>query len=199
MGSPVTAETIGTVEVASRRARAVVDVVERMASGASATNSAAEVRTRSPSSATRVAIRSLACVQPSSCSRFLKVTRLGSVSAKVARTPMARTRSVVCARAIAGQTAALPTNVMNSRRLIVALKPQDRALHPFKLAHRKGATDVRFGSLADICNAKRHVALPKSGHVQRNSACPLCAMCGRLRVGNFTFAALVGAAMCSAC
>ena len=127
IGSPVTAETIGMIEVASRRARAVVDVVERMASGPSVTNSAAEARTRSPSSATRVAIRSLASVQPSSCSRFLNVTRLGSVSAKVARTPMARTRSVVCARAIAGQTAALPNNVMNSRRLIVALKK-----------HRKG-------------------------------------------------------------
>jgi len=35
---------------------------------------------------------------------------------------------------------------------------------------------VRFGSLADICSAKRHVrSYSKSGHVQRNSACPLCA------------------------
>ena len=44
---------------------------------------------------------------------------------------------------------------------------------------------VRFGSKADICSAKRHVrSYSKSGHVRCNSVCPLCAMCGRLRVGK---------------
>ena len=39
--------------------------------------------------------------------------------------------------------------------------------------------DVRFGSKADICNAKKHVRFtPNSGHVQCNSACPLCANSG---------------------
>jgi hypothetical protein len=45
------------------------------------------------------------------------------------------------------------------------------------------------GSLADICSAKRHVRFtPKSGHVQCNSVCPLCANSGHLhctsRSGN---------------
>ena len=38
------------------------------------------------------------------------------------------------------------------------------------------AVDVRFGSKADICSAKRHVCFtPKSGHVQCNEGCPLSA------------------------
>src|SRR5262249_44057638 len=42
---------------------------------------------------------------------------------------------------------------------------------------------------------------PESGHWLSVLECPLCAMCGRLRVGkgNLHVAALVGAAMCSAC
>jgi hypothetical protein len=40
--------------------------------------------------------------------------------------------------------------------------------------------DVRFGSKADICSAKAYVrSYSKSGHVQRNSACLLCAKSGR--------------------
>ena len=39
--------------------------------------------------------------------------------------------------------------------------------------------DVRFGSKADICNAKRHVRFtPKSGHVQCTGSCLLCANSG---------------------
>jgi hypothetical protein len=39
--------------------------------------------------------------------------------------------------------------------------------------------NVRFGSLADICSAKRHVRFnPESGHVQCNSECPLSANSG---------------------
>ena len=42
-----------------------------------------------------------------------------------------------------------------------------------------GPTDVRFGSKADMCSAKLHVRFtPKSGHVQCNSVCPLCARSG---------------------
>ena len=41
------------------------------------------------------------------------------------------------------------------------------------------AADVRFGSKADICSAKRHVRFtPNSGHLQRTSPCPLCANSG---------------------
>ena len=65
--------------------------------------------------------------------------------------------------------------------------------------------DVRFAPNSDRESgipANGHVRFtPKSGHVQCTSPCPLCAMCGRLRFGkNFLHdAALVGAAMCSAC
>ena len=39
--------------------------------------------------------------------------------------------------------------------------------------------DVCFGSKADMCSAKGHVrSTPKSGHVQCNSECPLCAKSG---------------------
>ena len=38
---------------------------------------------------------------------------------------------------------------------------------------------VRFGSLADILRRNRHVRFtPKSGHVQCNGPCPLCANSG---------------------
>jgi hypothetical protein len=50
---------------------------------------------------------------------------------------------------------------------------QDKASCQLKLAHFKmpgvRSADVRFGSKADICNAKRHVrSTPESGHVRRN-------------------------------
>ena len=39
--------------------------------------------------------------------------------------------------------------------------------------------DVRFGSYADIATSLQDVRFtPKSGHVQCNSACPLCANSG---------------------
>src|SRR5262249_17405909 len=41
------------------------------------------------------------------------------------------------------------------------------------------STAVRFGSLADICSAKRHVRFaPKSGHVRCKRECPLWAKSG---------------------
>ena len=70
---------------------------------------------------------------------------------------MRRIRSGCCARATAGHATALPTSVMNSRRLIASPEPQDKASCRLKLAHLKEAgcvqaqviersTDVRFGS-----------------------------------------------------
>ena len=44
-------------------------------------------------------------------------------------------------------------------------------------------SNVRFGSKADICSAKRNVRFtPESGHVQCNSACPLSANSGHRRL-----------------
>ena len=60
-----------------------------------------------------------------------------------------------------------------------APKTQDEASYPAKLAYRKGSTDVRFGSKADICAAKSHVGFtPKSRHVQCTSLCLLWAISG---------------------
>jgi len=64
------------------------------------------------------------------------------------------------------------------------------------------AVYVGFGSSADQSRQARYVCLsPISGHQPTRRACPLCAMCGRLRVGKgfLHVCRLVGAAMCSAC
>ena len=53
-----------------------------------------------------------------------------------------------------------------------------------------GCCDVRFGSLADICSANRHVRFaPESGHVQCNSACPLSANSGHSVIHSITSSA----------
>jgi hypothetical protein len=60
---------------------------------------------------------------------------------------------------------------------------------------------TRFGSKADIAERESNVRFtPESGHQLSEFGCPLCAMCGRLRVGKkkLHVTALVGAAMCSA-
>jgi hypothetical protein len=51
---------------------------------------------------------------------------------------------------------------------------------------RRYAANVRFGSKADICSAKRHVRFtPNSGHLQRTSPCPLCAKSGHVPLTQF--------------
>ena len=50
--------------------------------------------------------------------------------------------------------------------------------------------DVRFGSKADMCSARGHVCFtPNSGHVQCNSACPLCANSGHSDIYSITSSA----------
>ena len=59
----------------------------------------------------------------------------------------------------------------------------DRIVAP-QACRPKGMTldDVRFGSKADMCSAQADVRFtPESGHVQCNSACPLCANSGLMR------------------
>jgi len=41
---------------------------------------------------------------------------------------------------VSGQTAAPPTSVMNSRRLIASPEAQDKASYGLKLAHKEGRT-----------------------------------------------------------
>src|SRR5262245_17530785 len=50
--------------------------------------------------------------------------------------------------------------------------------------------DVRFGSKADICSAKRHVRFtPESGHLQCNSPCPPWAKSGHRAAHSITSSA----------
>src|SRR5262249_52622721 len=71
-------------------------------------------------------------------------------------TPMRRTRS--CARAARGQaTAASASPLMNSRRLTAAPEAKDKPSYRFGLGNWKAATNVRFGSKADIVAYPRYV------------------------------------------
>jgi hypothetical protein len=76
-------------------------------------------------------------------------------------TPMRRTPMGSCARAASGHVAAAPPiNKMNSRRLIVAPEAQTRnGSNPRRYSGRGDfmKVDVRFGSKADMCNAKADV------------------------------------------
>ena len=102
------------------------------------------------------------------------ITERGAVLKKY---PTRYTLIACCALAASGHVvAAPPIRPRNSRRLMSAPKTQDEASYPAKLAYRKGSTDVRFGSKADICAAKSHVRFtPKSRHVQCISLCLLWA------------------------
>ena len=97
-----------------------------MASGASATNSAASLRFRSGSLvAQRTSIRTLRpTAHPASCKPCRNAARRacpsGSSAARFMTTPMRRARSGCCARAVSGHAAAPPRSVMNARRLMGA-------------------------------------------------------------------------------
>src|SRR4029078_12722872 len=85
-----------------------------------------------------------------------------------------RTPPGFCAYAVSGQATAPPTSVMNSRRLIAAyLLSRRLGRVPTRTGGPEGVRSeagFRFGSEADICNAKRHVRFTpdsdrESGHV----------------------------------
>src|SRR6516162_1103581 len=80
-----------------------------------------------------------------------------------------------CAVAVSGQAAEPAITLMNSRRLIAPPESSGQAIVLGPFNSLKGqAADVRFGSEADMCSAKRYVRLtPESGHVQCNERCPL--------------------------
>src|SRR6516225_4296364 len=101
-------------------------------------------------------------------------------------TPIRRVSPRFCARAAIGHAAKPTTTPINSRRLIVAPEAQETTSYRLKLVLRRGRarvrstlTNVRFGSEADMCSAKRHVCFtPESGHVRCNEGCPLWANSG---------------------
>ena len=75
-------------------------------------------------------------------------------------TPMRRTRSGCCARAVSGHDAALPRRVMNSRRACAPVRP-----HLMQ--------DLKASTLRPECPL-----WVISRHVPRTSRCPLCANSG---------------------
>ena len=87
--------------------------------------------------------------------------------------PMRLIFPVSCARA----AVALATRGQTQQDDELA-SPHDRA-SASDMTMVERATNVRYGSEADICIAKRHVRFtPESRHVRRNSQCPLCANSG---------------------
>ena len=125
-GSITIAKTIGRVRVAcSNGATVAVPVPATRTSGASATNSAACLRSSSALVvAQRVSIRTLrSSVQPNRdmpCRNAAKrACDTGSSAADAICTPIRRIRSACCARAASGHAAAAPpSSVMNSRRSV---------------------------------------------------------------------------------
>jgi hypothetical protein len=145
--------------------------VATMTSGESATSSAACLRVRTGSPAPKRA--SICTLRPSiqpSCSnpcRSASYIALSSGSAALSK-PIRRTRSDCCAGKANGQAAAtLPRRVMTSRRRIATPKAKGRANVTIISSALEGVIDVRFGSKADICGAKRYVRFtPNSGHLR---------------------------------
>ena len=135
-GSGTIANTIGTVRVACSNGPTAEPPVARMTSGASATNSAACLRSarRRPAVAQRVSIRTLRPMVQPNCCRLLQERRDAGLQFRIVRgcgptsTPMRRIRSPCCARAASGHaTAAPPRSVMNSRRFIRSPRRRGRA------------------------------------------------------------------------
>src|SRR5215472_14594129 len=101
-------------------------------------------------------------------------------------------RGFICLRTVAASLAALP--------VMAPLKPPQAAGVPAacrsscareyiqrfsaKTQRELSPFDVRFGSKADIAGVRSMSALPPKADIGTQPRCPLCAMCGRLRVGK---------------
>jgi hypothetical protein len=96
--------------------------------------------------------------KPTSLRPWRKAASCGAYPCAVVapRSPTIGT-DVCWARAITGATATPPIRLRNSRRLIPrdSIYGQTHCLTTIELLI--GVSNVRFGSLADICSAKRHV------------------------------------------
>ena len=124
-GSATFANTIGTVWVACSNGATDELPVVNMTSGASATNSAANLRASSALPAgQRVSIRTLRpSIQPNCCNACRNAAWRACPSGSSAvppprSTPMRRIRSGCCARATNGHAAAPPSAATNVRRFI---------------------------------------------------------------------------------
>jgi hypothetical protein len=148
-GSFALGNTIGTVRLTCCNSLTVPPVPATIASGASATNSAAFLRMLSRKSAPpqRVSIRRLRpSVQPNSRRPWRSATISDcptGFSGDAISTPMRRIRSGCCARAASGQmaaeaAAAPPRPAINSRRLMASPNARPRRRHAAGEHHRVG-------------------------------------------------------------
>ena len=132
-GSVTPANTIGKVRLTCCNAATLRVPLAKMMSGASATNSVADLRSRSASSSPqRVSIRTLRpTLQPNSCRPWwnaaIRSWPSGLSAARFMSKPMRRMRSACCARAANDHAAILLNESMNSRRWIwIAMRPSRR-------------------------------------------------------------------------
>ena len=108
------------------------------------------------------------------------------------RNPTRGTLSACCARARNGHVSAAlqATRPMNSRRLMLFPPGGSDIKIVAIFARAQEGGDVRFGSKADICSARRHVRFPsESGHVQCTRRCPVCANSGHCGTYSITSSA----------
>ena len=182
-GSPAGAKTIGMTDVARCAAMAGGVPAVTMTSTLCRTNSAAISAKRSsrPSAQSASIATVRPSIQPSSPSRCTKAaTRWLSTEGVVApKSPMVGNLAACCARAVSGQAAVPPTNVMKSRRRIAFTEagttPNRTQLQQGFATGEMGFSqfarqqslgpNVRFGSKADIAERWTDVRFtPKSGH-----------------------------------
>ena len=58
---------------------------------------------------------------------------------------------------------------MNSRRLIASPEARDTGIVAAQTSSGKGVANVRFGSKADVCSAKRHVRFTLDGVIGKSA------------------------------
>src|SRR5258708_23403787 len=149
-GSAAAVKTIGMTDVACFVASTIGFAYVTMTSTFSRTNSAANSAARSllPSAQRYSTVRLRPSIQPSSRSLCKKAVTQGPWAADVPepKNPMIRRFPISCARAASGQTAAPPSSVMNSRRLVcrkrsivrgdegrIMIRPSSRPEAPIRL------------------------------------------------------------------
>src|SRR5262249_1943950 len=164
-GSGTIANTIGMVRVACSNGPTAALPDAKIRSGVSATNSAAFLRlsSRLPVDQRASTLRLRPSIQPNCCNPSLSAARLafalGSSAENGQSTPIRRTGSGCCARAVSGHAITPPPiTLMKARRLIAA---------PERLEHKTVATR-RCAEEGVSATQKEYPLWTKSGHQARS-------------------------------